>query len=120
MSAGGLVRKDPQPDLKIILLGDSGVGKRSLNVLRLNHPPGKTSIVSRYISSVFEGDLPATIGALFQLKTWRDKKFCIWVINVAFYTILTVLGYCRTRLVKLRILIVTGHFISNNVYMASL
>jgi len=52
-----------QIDAKIILLGDSGVGK--------------TSLLNRYINNQFE-NTKATIGAFFLLKVWRGYNLGIW------------------------------------------
>jgi len=52
-----------QIDIKIILLGDSGVGK--------------TSLLNRYINNQFE-TTKATIGAFFLLKVWRGYNLGIW------------------------------------------
>lgn len=57
-----------EPKLKIILLGDSGVGK--------------TSIISQFINQVYEVDIPATVGCQYQPKSidigGQTIKLGIW------------------------------------------
>ena len=46
--------------LKLVLLGDSGVGK--------------TNLISRYIHNAFQQDTKATIGVEFFCKTFKEKN----------------------------------------------
>ena len=51
-------------DRKIVILGDSGVGK--------------TSLLRRYIDHVFIMGAPETIGAAFFVKQWKGLNFALW------------------------------------------
>ncbi|KXJ21424.1 ras-related protein Rab-20 [Exaiptasia diaphana] len=51
-------------DLKVVILGESNVGK--------------TSLIQRYIERVFEEDPQSTIGASFFLKQWGPYNVAIW------------------------------------------
>lgn len=51
-------------DRKIVIMGDSGVGK--------------TSLIRRYIEGVFSEGGPNTIGAAFFLKQWHGYNIALW------------------------------------------
>ena len=52
--------KDPIPDCKVTLVGDSGVGK--------------SSIIGRYISGIFKDDSMSTSGANYSQKVYERKN----------------------------------------------
>ena len=51
-------------DRKVVILGDSGVGK--------------TSLIRRYIDHVFIMGAPETIGASFFVKHWKGLNIALW------------------------------------------
>ncbi|XP_025091104.1 ras-related protein Rab-20-like [Pomacea canaliculata] len=53
-----------RPDIKLILLGDSNVGK--------------TSLVTRYTQDHFTGCTDVTIGSAFSLREWNNCTIAIW------------------------------------------
>lgn len=52
-------------DLKLVLVGDAGVGK--------------TALVARIIDDKFDSVTEATIGASFAMKEWRGVHVAVWV-----------------------------------------
>jgi len=51
-------------DHKVVIIGDSGVGK--------------TSLIRRYIDRVFIMGAPETIGASFFIKQWNGRNIALW------------------------------------------
>lgn len=56
--------KKKKADRKVVILGDSGVGK--------------TCLIRRYIEGIFTDGSPNTIGAAFFLKQWNSKNIALW------------------------------------------
>ena len=72
---------------KVVLLGESGVGK--------------TSIISRYVNKIFHNNFIPTMGSCFATKTEVFNDLGKSIKYEVLYLINLDMGYCRSRKIQI-------------------